>query len=100
MDELGLRLVLLVTVMVPFLFMMATVYLAAHILFARLVSPPESQVLAFFAIVTSPLTRPIRAFLPPGMADSRVRAIAFAVYFVLWITTDRLSRMVGPSLSG
>jgi hypothetical protein len=100
MDEVGLRLVLLVKVMVPFLFMMATVYLAAHILFARLVSSPQSQVLAFFTIVTAPLTRPIRAFLPPGTAEPRVRTIAFAVYLVLWLTTDRLSRLVGPSLSG
>jgi uncharacterized protein YggT (Ycf19 family) len=100
MDELGLRLVILVRVLVPFLFMMATVYLAAHILFARLVSSPQSQVLAFFAIVTSPLTRPIRVFLPPGTGDARVRAIALAVYLVLWIATDWLSRSFGPSLRG
>jgi uncharacterized protein YggT (Ycf19 family) len=100
MDDLGLRLVLLVRVLVPFLFMMATVYLAAHILFARLISSPQSQALAFFTIVTSPLTRPIRAFLPPDAADTRVRTVALAVYFVLWIVTDRVARMFGPSLSG
>src|SRR5688500_13740089 len=100
MDEVGLRLVLLVKVMVPFLFMMATVYLATHILFARLVTSPQSQVLAFFTIVTAPLTRPIRAFLRPGTPERRVRTIAFAVYLVLWLVTDRLSRMIGPSLSG
>lgn len=100
MDDLGLRLVLLVRVLVPFLFMMATVYLAAHILFARLISSRESQALAFFTIVTSPLTRPIRAFLPPGTADTRVRAVALAVYLVLWIVTDRVARTFGPSLSG
>jgi hypothetical protein len=100
MDDLGLRLVLLVRALVPFLFMMATVYLAAHILFARLITSPQSQTLAFFAIVTSPLTRPIRAFLPPGTPEPRVRAVAFAVYFVLWIITDRVGRMIGPALSG
>jgi uncharacterized protein YggT (Ycf19 family) len=100
MDDLGFRLVLLVRVMVPFLLMMATVYLGTHILFARLISSPQSQALAFFTVVTSPLTRPIRAFLPPGTTDTRVRAVAFAVYFVLWIVTDRVARMFGPSLSG
>jgi uncharacterized protein YggT (Ycf19 family) len=100
MDDLGLRLVLLVRALVPFLFMMATVYLAAHILFARLIPSSQNQVLAFFTIVTSPLTRPIRAFLPPDTADSRVRAVALAVYLVLWIVTDRVARMLGPSPSG
>lgn len=100
MDELGLRLVILVKVLVPFLFMMASVYLACHMLFARVISAPQSQVLAFFTIVTSPLTRPIRSFLPSGTAEPRVRAIALAVYVVLWIVTDWLTRMVGPSLRG
>jgi uncharacterized protein YggT (Ycf19 family) len=100
MDDLGLRLVLLVRVLVPFLCMMATVYLAAHILFAWLISSPQSQVLAFFAVVTSPLTRPIRAVLPAGTADARVRAVALAVYLVLWIVTDRMARMFGPALHG
>jgi hypothetical protein len=100
MDDVGIRLVLFVKVMVPFVFMMATVYLATHILFARLVTSPQSQVLAFFTIVTAPLTRPVRAFLRAGMPESRGRTIAFAVYLVLWLVTDRLSRMIGPSLSG
>jgi hypothetical protein len=100
MDDLGLRLVLLVRVLIPFLFMMATVYLAAHILFARLISSPQSQALAFFTIVTAPLTRPFRALLPPGTPDARVRVVALAVYLVLWIVTDRVARMFGPALSG
>lgn len=80
--------------------MMASVYLASHILFARLIASPQSQVLAFFAIVTSPLTRPIRALLPPGTQEARVRAIALAIYVVLWLATDRLARMLGPSVGG
>jgi uncharacterized protein YggT (Ycf19 family) len=100
MDDLGIRLALLVRLLVPFLFMMATVYLAAHILFARLISSPQSQALAFFAIVTAPLTRPIRAVLPAGTPDARVRVVALAVYFVLWIVTDRVARMFGPVVSG
>jgi hypothetical protein len=100
MDDLGLRLVLLARALIPFLFMMASVYLATHILFARLMGSAESQVLAFFSVVTAPLTRPVRPFLRPGTAEPRVRAIALAIYVVLWIVTDRLARMLGPSLSG
>jgi uncharacterized protein YggT (Ycf19 family) len=100
MDDLGLRLVLLVRGLVPFLFMTASVYLATHILVARVIGAPQSQVLAFFAIVTSPLTRPIRAFLPSGTGEARVRVVALVVYLVLWIATDRLARMIGPSVSG
>ena len=60
MDEFQVRLVLLVKVLVPFVFMMATVYLATHILIARFIASPQSQVLAFFTTVTAPLTHPVR----------------------------------------
>ena len=100
MDDLGLRLVLLLKVLIPFLFMMASVYLATHILFARLIGSQESQVLAFFTIVTAPLTRPVRAFLRPGTTEPRVRAIALVIYLVLWVLTDRLASLVGPTISG
>jgi uncharacterized protein YggT (Ycf19 family) len=99
MDETLLRLGLLARVLVPFLFMMATVYLATHILFARLIVAPQSQVLWFFGTVTGPLTRPVRALLPQGMAEPRVRMIALAVYLVLWVVSDRLLRGSAP-LSG
>lgn len=96
MDEFGLRVALFVRMFVPFVFMMASVYLIAHVLFARLVSSPGSRALWFFSIVTAPLTRPIRAFLPAGTAESRVRGVALAVYLVLWIVTDNLMRVVVP----
>ena len=100
MDEALLRLGLLLRVLIPFLFMMASVYLAVHIVFARLIASPQSQVLAFFTVVTGPLTGPIRPLLPAGTAEARVRTVAFVVYLVLWLVTDRLARMLGPSLSG
>ena len=95
-----LRVGLLVRGLVPFLFMMASVYLAVHVVFAWLIVSPRSQVLAFFSVVTSPLTHPVRAVLPPETAETRVRAVALAVYLVLWIVTDRLARMLGPSMGG
>ena|SRR5687767_4079509 len=100
MDEPLVRLGLLVRLLIPFLFMMASVYLITHIVFARLISSPQSQILAFFTIVTTPLTRPIRAVLPSETDEPRVRTVALLVYVVLWVITDRLARMLGPSTSG
>ena len=96
MDEPLLRLTILLRVLVPFVFMMATVYLATHVLFARLITSPQSQVLWFFATVTGPLTRPVRALLPVGTPDGRVRVLALLLYLVLWVATDRLLRGAGP----
>jgi uncharacterized protein YggT (Ycf19 family) len=97
MDEPLLRVTVLLRVLVPFVFMMATVYLATHIVFARFIASPQSQVLWFFATVTGPLIRPLRAVLPPGTPAGRVRAVALAVYLVLWVVTDRLLRAGAPA---
>lgn len=96
MDELPLRLAILLRFLVPFLFMMATVYVAVHMLFARLISSPQSQVLWFFAVVTGPLTRPFRALLPVGTPEPRVRTIALLVYLALWVASDKLTKAWVP----
>jgi hypothetical protein len=85
MDELGIRLLLTLNVVVPLVLFMAAVYLGLHILFARLIGRPESPVLWFFGVVTGPLTRPVRALLPAGTPDRRVRAVSFVTYLVLWL---------------
>ena len=100
MDDVGLRIGLVVRGLVPFVFMMASLYLATHILFARLITTPTSQVLAFFTIVTAPLTRPIRTLLPAGINEARVRVIALAIYVALWIVTDWVMRLVVPIVRG
>ena len=43
-----------------FLCFVAVVYLILHVLFARLISKPDSKVLWFFSTLTMPLTWPIR----------------------------------------
>lgn len=90
MDELELRLLILANVVIPMLFFMAWVYLALHVVFARLLVKGDHPVLWFFAVVTGPLTRPVRAFVPPGTPEPRVRLIALAVYVVLWIVVRAL----------
>ena len=90
------RLPIVLNVVVPLLCLMACVYLALHMLFARFVRQPDSPVLWFFGVVTGPLTRPVRALLPRGTAEPRVRMIALAVYLVLWVVSDRLLRGAAP----
>lgn len=90
MDDVVLRALALLRVLVPFVFFMASVYLALHILFARFVPAGRpSATLWFFSIVTGPLTRPVRALLPPGTPEPRVRALSLAVYAGLWILSGR-----------
>jgi hypothetical protein len=89
-SDLGVRLTALAYIVVPLLFFMAAVYLALHVLFARMVRDPASPVLWFFAVVTGPLTRPVRAFLPPGTPEPRVRVVALALYGALWLASRAL----------
>jgi hypothetical protein len=89
MGDLGPRLLVLVNVVFPLLLFMAWIYLALHVLFARLLDP-GSPVLWFFGVVTGPLTRPVRSLAPPGTPEPRVRLIALAVYFLLWIVARAL----------
>lgn len=81
MHELVYRLVVLVW----FVAYMATIYLALHIVLARLISTPENRLLWFFSVVTTPLTAPVRAVLPQGIPEGRVRWIALALCVAVWL---------------
>jgi len=97
-DDAMLRVILLVRVLVPFVFFMASVYLALHMLVARLLGGDRpSATLWFFSTVTGPLTRPVRALLPAGASEARVRVVALAVYVGLWIVTRLALRSATPT---
>lgn len=81
MYELVYRLVVLVW----FIAYMAAIYLALHILLAHLISTPNSRLLWFFSVVTTPLTAPVRAVLPRGIPESRVRWITLALCVAVWL---------------
>jgi hypothetical protein len=85
MADIAARLPFVLNLVLPLVLFMAWIYLALHMLFARLVTNPESPVLWFFAVVTGPLTRPVRALLPTGTPEPRVRMMALALYVALWI---------------
>ena len=96
MDELGFRALHFVSVVVPFVLFMAWVYLGLHIVFARVIANPASPVLWFFAVVTGPLTRPVRALLPPSTPERRLRLVSLGVYVALWMLTRAvLAGLVG-----
>ena len=82
-------------VLVWFVAYMAALYLALHILVARLVRAPESRLLWFFSVVTAPLTRPVRAMLPSGTSERRVRLVALIVMAAVWLGARALLGALG-----
>jgi len=87
-------------VLVWFVCYMAAVYLALHIVVARLSRSPGGRLLWFFSVVTSPLTRPVRALLPAAAPEARVRVIALGVYVVLMIVAHAGFRRLGGNPLG
>lgn len=82
-------------VLLWFLSYTAAVYLALHIVVARVSSRPDGRVLWFFSVVTGPLTRPVRAVLPAGTPEPRVRLVTLVVLVVLWIGARMLLGTLG-----
>jgi uncharacterized protein YggT (Ycf19 family) len=88
MDETSTKLIL----MVRFIAFLAFVYLLLDLLVSRLVRNPESKVRGFFALVASPLTRPVRSFLPPSATDDQVRLAALGLVGLVWVVVVLASR--------
>ena len=86
-----------VLVLVAFLGYMAAIYLALHIVVARLNRSPESRLLWFFSVLTRPLTRPVQAFLPPGTPESRVRYLTLGICLVIWLGARLLLAGMGET---
>lgn len=95
MHELVYRLLVLIW----FVAYMGAIYLGLHILLAHLISAPESRLLWFFSVVTTPLTAPVRAVLPRGIPEGRVRWITLALCVAVWLGARIvLARMGGVAL--
>jgi hypothetical protein len=87
MEDFLARLSHVTSFILPLLLFMASIYLALHITFARLIPNRESPVLWFFSVVTGPLTRPVRALLPAGTTETRLRHVSLAIYAGLWLAS-------------
>ena len=70
-----------------FLCFMAVFYLALHKIAARFWIDPKSRLHWFFTVLTSPLTRPVRARMKPGTTDDRIISVSLLVYGILWLLT-------------
>ena len=82
-------------VLLWFLSYTAAIYLALHIVVVRVTRTPDSRVLWFFSVVTAPLTWPVRAVLPAGTPEPRVRLVTLVVLVVLWIGARMLLGTMG-----
>jgi hypothetical protein len=96
MHEVLQRLLLLVW----FLAYMAAIYLALHMVVARLSRSPNSLLLWFFTVLTSPLTWPVRALLPAQTPDRRVRLVALGCYVAIWLLMRMTLARLGGARSG
>ena len=82
-------------VLLWFLSYTAAIYLALHIVVARIIRTPDNRVLWFFSVVTGPLTRPVRAVLPADTPEPRVRLVTLVVLVFLWIGARMLLGTLG-----
>lgn len=80
MDATSVKILLLVR----FVAFLAFVYLLLDLVVSRLFRSPESKVRGFFALVASPLTRPVRSFLPPNATHDQVRLAAMGLVGLVW----------------
>jgi hypothetical protein len=85
-------------VLLRFLCFVAVFYLGLHIVFSRLISRPDSKVLWFFSVITSPLTRPVRVWVAPHASEPHLRFVALIVYGLLWGLVLVLTSMVTPAV--
>ena len=84
-----------VLVVVWFIAYMSVIYLALHMVVARFNRNPQSLLLWFFSVLTTPLIWPVRAVLPPGTPERRVRLIALGAWLGLWLLTRLVFWAIG-----
>jgi hypothetical protein len=82
-----------------FLVFLAIVYLILHMLVVRWIKKPGSKVQGLFALLTSPLTHPVRVLLGPGTPESRVRLLTLAALIGVWLVVAALTARLGARLT-
>lgn len=90
MNEVALQ----VIVLLRFICFIALFYLMLHILVSRVIKRPDHKVLWFFSVLTDPLTRPVRVWVPGDVPEQRLRLLALIFYGVLWLLGVGLTRIV------
>ena len=77
---------------------MSLVYLGLHSIFAWLISRPDSKVLWFFSVLTSPLTWPLQMWIAPNTPEPQRRRVALMVYGVLWALITLVMQIIAHGL--
>jgi len=70
-------------------------YMALHILVARLSRKPGSKLLWFFEVLTGPLTRSVARVAPQGSSPARLRWLTLGACALLWIAAILADRTLG-----
>ena len=78
-----------------FLCFMAVVYLALHKMVFRLSKKPNTKLLWIFSVVSTPPTRPVRAWTMPGASDEQLLSRSLVFYGFLWLCFIIIGRLVG-----
>jgi uncharacterized protein YggT (Ycf19 family) len=78
-------LILQLLILLRFIIFIGLFYLALHAIAARLITKPESKILEFFNIITSPLLYPVRVWFGADVPPTSLRLRALLFYGVLWL---------------
>jgi hypothetical protein len=78
-------LILQLLILLRFIIFIALFYLALHAIVARLIANPQSKILGFFDIITSPLLFPVRRWFGANVPPTNLRLKALLFYGVLWL---------------
>ena len=81
-----------------FLCFISLVYLGLHMICARLISRPDSKVLWFFSVLTSPLIRPLQMWIAPNSPEPHRRLVALMVYGGLWALITVVMQTIAPGV--
>jgi hypothetical protein len=79
-----------------FVCFLAVFYLLLHKIALRLCRRRDGRLMWFFAVLTAPLIRPVRAWMPAA-ADEQLLSRALLVYVSLWLVFVALETMAGVS---
>lgn len=73
-----------IVLLVRLLCFMAVFYLALYKIVVRLSRKPGSKLLWFFAVLTAPLTLPVKKFSNPDASNEKIVSYALIFYGLLW----------------
>jgi hypothetical protein len=81
-----------IIVLLRFFCVLAIFYLALQKTIARFSRKPNSKLLWFFAVLTEPLTFPVKKWSPPDATDDQIASCALIFYGLVWLVLSFAGR--------